>query len=60
MHYALHGHTAAKLIVDRANAQKEHMGLTTWENDLDGKIVKPDVSVAKNNPKKMNWMQWDV
>ena len=48
MHYAVHGHTAAELIVDRANAQKEHMGLTTWENAPDGKIVKPDVSVAKN------------
>ena len=48
MHYAVHGHTAAELIVDRANAQKEHMGLTTWENAPNGKIVKPDVSVAKN------------
>ena len=48
MHYAVHGHTAAELIVDRADAQKEHMGLTTWENAPDGKIVKPDVSVAKN------------
>lgn len=48
MHYAVHGHTAAELIVERANAEKEHMGLTTWENAPDGKIVKPDVSVAKN------------
>jgi hypothetical protein len=48
MHYATHGHTAAELIVERANAQKENMGLTTWENAPDGKIVKPDVSVAKN------------
>ena len=48
MHYAVHGHTAAELIVERANAQKEHMGLTTWENAPKGKIVKPDVSVAKN------------
>ena len=48
MHYAVHGHTAAELIIDRADAQKEHMGLTTWENAPDGKIVKPDVSVAKN------------
>lgn len=48
MHYAVHGHTAAELIVARANAEKEHMGLTTWENAPDGKIVKPDVSVAKN------------
>lgn len=48
MHYAVHGHTTAELIVDRADAQKEHMGLTTWEKAPDGKIVKPDVSVAKN------------
>jgi hypothetical protein len=48
MHYAVHGHTAAELIVDRANAEKEHMGLTTWENAPNGKIVKTDVSIAKN------------
>ena len=48
MHYAVHGQTAAELIVARANAQKEHMGLTTWENAPHGKIVKPDVSIAKN------------
>ena len=48
MHYAVHGHTAAELIVNRANAEKEHMGLTTWENAPDGKIVKTDVSIAKN------------
>lgn len=48
MHYAVHGHTAAELIVERANAQKENMGLTTWENAPEGKIVKPDVSIAKN------------
>ena len=48
MHYATHGHTAAELIVERANAEKEHMGLTTWENAPDGKIVKTDVSIAKN------------
>ena len=48
MHYAVHGHTAAELIVERADASKEHMGLTTWENAPDGKIVKPDVSIAKN------------
>ena len=48
IHYAVHGHTAAELIVERASAAKEHMGLTTWENAPDGKIVKPDVSVAKN------------
>ncbi len=48
MHYAVHGRTAAELIMDRANADKEHMGLTSWENAPDGKIVKTDVSVAKN------------
>ena len=48
MHYAVHGHTAAELIVDRANAEREHMGLTTWENAPNGKIVKSDVSIAKN------------
>lgn len=48
MHYAVHGHTAAELIVERASAEKEHMGLTTWENAPDGKIVKTDVSIAKN------------
>ena len=48
LHYAVHGHTAAELIVERADAQKEHMGLTTWENAPDGKIVKTDVSIAKN------------
>ena len=48
MHYAVHGHTAAELIVQRANSEKEHMGLTSWENAPDGKIVKPDVVIAKN------------
>ena len=48
IHYAVHGHTAAELIVERASAEKEHMGLTTWENAPHGKIVKPDVSIAKN------------
>ena len=48
MHYAVHGHTAAELIIYRANAEKEHMGLTIWENAPNGKIVKPDVSIAKN------------
>ena len=48
MHYAVHGHTAAELIVDRANAEREDMGLTTWEKGPQGKIVKTDVSIAKN------------
>ena len=48
MHYAVHGHTAAELIVERADAEKEHMGLTTWEKAPNGKIVKTDVSITKN------------
>lgn len=48
MHFAVHGHTAAELIVERADADKEHMGLTTWENAPSGKIVRTDVSIAKN------------
>lgn len=48
MHFAVHRHTAAELIYERADAAKEHMGLTTWENAPDGKILKADVTVAKN------------
>ena len=48
MHYAIHGNTAAEVIVSRADYQKEHMGLTSWKNAPSGKIVKADVSVAKN------------
>lgn len=48
MHYAVHGNTAAEVIVARANHKKEHMGLTSWKNAPDGKIVKTDVSIAKN------------
>lgn len=48
LHYAIHGHTAAELIMDRADHKKEHMGLTTWKNAPSGKIVKSDVSIAKN------------
>ena len=48
MHYAVHGHTAAELIVERANHIKEHMGLTTWADAPEGKIKKSDVTVAKN------------
>jgi len=53
MHYAVHGRTAAELIMERADADNEHMGLTTWENAPDGKIVKTDVSIAKNYLKQM-------
>lgn len=48
MHYAVHGNTAAEVIVKRADHTKEHMGLTTWRNAPEGKIVKADVSIAKN------------
>lgn len=48
MHYSVHGHTAAELIYQRADADKEHMGLTTWEGAPTGKIHKYDVKVAKN------------
>ena len=48
MHYAVHRHTAAELIVERADAKKEHMGLTTWSAAPEGKIVRTDVTVAKN------------
>jgi hypothetical protein len=48
LHYAIHGQTAAELIVKRANAEKEHMGLTNWKNAPEGKIIKTDVSIAKN------------
>ena len=48
MHYAVHGSTAAEVIVSRADHTKEHMGLTSWKNAPNGKVVKADVSVAKN------------
>ena len=48
LHYAIHGHTAAELIQQRADGNKKNMGLTSWENSPDGKILKSDVSVAKN------------
>ena len=48
MHFAVHGHTAAELIVERADSSKEHMGLTTWQDAPNGKIKKSDVVIAKN------------
>lgn len=59
MHWAVHRHTAAELIVERADAEKENMGLTTWESAPDGKIVKADVSIAKNylSDKEMTYME---
>jgi hypothetical protein len=48
LHFAIHGQTAAELIVQRADHKKERMGLTTWKNAPGGKIIKTDVVVAKN------------
>jgi hypothetical protein len=48
LHFAIHGHTAAELIVKRADSQKDYMGLTSWENAPQGKILPKDVVVAKN------------
>lgn len=62
MHWAVHRHTAAELIVERADAEKEHMGLATWEAAPDGKIVKSDVSIARNylSDKEMSYMERTV
>jgi hypothetical protein len=59
LHYATHRHTAAELIYERAHAEKEHMGLATWENAPDGKIIQADVSIAKNylNEKEINYLE---
>ena len=48
LHFAIHGHTSAELVMRRADSQRAHMGLTTWEKAPDGKILKSDVSIAKN------------
>jgi hypothetical protein len=52
LHYAIHGHTAPELILKRANAKEKNMGLTSWKNSPNGKIIKTDVVVAKNYLKK--------
>lgn len=59
LHYAVHRHTAAELIVDRADAEKVNMGLTTWDGSPDKKIIKADVSIAKNylNPDEMKYLE---
>ena len=59
MHWAVHRHTAAELIVERVDAEKEHMGLTTWDVAPEGKIVKADVSIAKNylNDNEMSYLE---
>jgi hypothetical protein len=58
-HWAVHRHTAAELIVERADAEKDHMGLMTWETAPQGKIIKADVSIAKNylNEKEMHYLE---
>lgn len=48
LHFAIHGNTAAEVVVKRANSEKDNMGLTTWKNAPKGKILKTDVSIAKN------------
>jgi len=48
LHFGIHGHTAAELIMQRADSDKAHMGLTSWDSAPDGKIIKTDVSIAKN------------
>jgi hypothetical protein len=48
LHFAIHGYTAAELICNRADSQKDYMGLTSWDNAPHGKIVKTDVKIAKN------------
>ena len=48
LHFGIHGHTAAELIYKRANSNKDKMGLTSWKNSPDGKVLKTDVSIAKN------------
>ncbi len=48
LHFGIHGHTAAELIYKRADSKKDKMGLTSWKNSPEGKILKTDVSIAKN------------
>lgn len=59
LHFAVHRHTASELIVERANATKDHMGLEIWESAPKGKIQKYDVSIAKNylTSKEMNFLE---
>ena len=59
LHFAVHRHTASEIIVERANADKENMGLTSWESAPDGKIIKTDVSIAKNylNKKELTYLE---
>jgi hypothetical protein len=59
LHFAIHGHTAAELIVERADSKKDRMGLTTWKNAPHGKILKPDVVIAKNYLNEMELKSLD-
>lgn len=58
-HYAIAGQTAAEIIYTKVDKEKEHMGLTTWKNAPDGRILKSDVSVAKNylDEKQISWLE---
>jgi hypothetical protein len=59
MHYAVHRHTAAEIVFDRADSKKDNMGLTTWETAPHGRIVKSDVTIAKNylTDEEMNFLE---
>lgn len=59
LHFAVHRYTASELIFERADANKKNMGLMTWENALSGKIIKADVSIAKNylNDQEMKYLE---
>jgi hypothetical protein len=59
LHWAIHGHTAAELIVERANAEKQYMGLTTWQDAPKGKIKPSDVVIAKNylSPEELSGLE---
>ena len=59
LHFAIHHHTAAELIMDRADSSKDHMGLTTWKKAPSGKILKGDVTVAKNYLTETEMRQMD-
>jgi len=52
LHYGVHGHTASELVHKRADSTKDKLGLISWKNSPDGKIIKTDVSIAKNNLSK--------
>ncbi|MCE2706469.1 MAG: virulence RhuM family protein [Proteobacteria bacterium] len=59
LHFAVHRHTAAELVIERANSNQKNMGLTTWDSAPHGKIIKADVSIAKNylNEQEMNYLE---